>query len=551
MMLTSIALLPIVSIATLLLLPQSVDAHGHLTSPRSRNWYAAEDGGSGPGVPPIDYCPHCLNVNNGVCGYTSYNDYDNFKDSQGNPMPWTSQGSFTAGQFIEIKSYLDTHHNGHMEIRACADGSASTLACFDTPGNELTFVRDVAFDMPADPAHPERGYYYGGQGGGIKSFHMEFKLPDHISGPQVLLQWKYITANSCQPPGYAAYFGGANSQGKTLPSSFWTGSVVECTPPYPSDGTRSTTWPEQFFNCAEITVDPAVPTVSPAPTEPPTTRSPDATPAPSKSPVEVPTWGAPTGAGCCSQDLKSCITWCGSTKDSCESCNQDVVWLPNGSPPDTNCRPRHQECTVDPTVCCPGLTCNALNEYYSQCQYVATPTRAPIPTNKPAASPTLAPVPTHTPIVPQTPAPVPTKAPTTSAPVPTMAPVTRPPTDSMLFHTDSTLSTWQVFQGIDALKYTVSESPNPIYAYTASGGAAGSGNVVTESQAYGLLITGIVLASWDTHKEPGLATNTDRETVLRYFEGYYNGWKLMCQNSVVGSACQGNGSNDLICKEYV
>ena len=65
------------------------------------------------------------------------------------------------------------------------------------------------------------------------------------------IQWRYISANSCSPPGYDAYFAGANSQGVALPDSFWSPQVSECQTPYPQDGSRSNVWPEQFFNCAE------------------------------------------------------------------------------------------------------------------------------------------------------------------------------------------------------------------------------------------------------------------------------------------------------------
>ena len=50
--------------------------------------------------------------------------------------------------------------------------------------------------MPPDPAYPHRGMYAGGQGGGTKWFRHEFRLPAGVSGEKVLLQWKYITANS-------------------------------------------------------------------------------------------------------------------------------------------------------------------------------------------------------------------------------------------------------------------------------------------------------------------------------------------------------------------
>jgi hypothetical protein len=125
--------------------------------------------------------------------------------------------------------------------------------------------------------------------------------------------------------------------------------------------------------------------------------------------------------------------------------------------------------------------------------------------------------------------------------VPT-TPTNSPPTEQFtgeLFSTTESLSTWDAFMKLDSLTLKVSNDP-PLYALQAAGGAAGSGNVVTESQAYSLLITSIVLASWDTHK---MSSNTDADwnTVVVYFEGYFNGWKSMCLNSNKFSGCQSDG----------
>ena len=69
----------------------------------------------------------------------------------------------------------------------------------------------------------------------------------------------------------------------------------------------------------------------------------------------------------------------------------------------------------------------------------------------------------------------------------------------------------------------------------ASGGVAGpGGDVVSEGQAYGVLICGIALAS-------GRLNPTEYNNVLTAFEGYFNGWKKMCQNSNVGAGCQSGG----------
>lgn len=108
-----------------------------------------------------------------------------------------------------------------------------------------------------------------------------------------------------------------------------------------------------------------------------------------------------------------------------------------------------------------------------------------------------------------------------------------------LFSTTESLSTWDAFMNLDSLTLKVFNDP-PLYALQAAGGAAGSGNVVTESQAYSLFITSIVLASWDTHK---MSSNTDADwdTAVEYFEGYFNGWKSMCINSNKQSGCQSDG----------
>ena len=398
-----------------------VHGHGHMTTPRSMNYDASINGAQNTaGVPPIDYCPHCLNTNTKNCGKNQYNDYDDFKDGLGFPMPWISVAEYTAGSIIDVESYLDTHHNGHMEIFACNDGLASSEECFDEPTNALHFVEDVAYGMPADPNYPERGYYAFGQGGGVKDFHMRFKLPDHIVGAEVLLQWRYITANSCSPPGYAEYF-----NGNSLPADYWTAGVNSCVPPYPNDGSRSNVHPEQFFNCARVTVLDPQPTSSPKPTAAPVTSAPTITSYPTPGPVDGPTWGSPSGDACCSRDFKECVSYCGTTEAECNSCNSDVHWLADGLPTG-DCLAIDWDCSEK--ACCPGLTCVYFSENYSQCQYVDTPADpTPEPTLEPTPEPT--PQPTPAPIVPGStpgptpePTPEPTPQPTVRAtPAPTIA----------------------------------------------------------------------------------------------------------------------------------
>lgn len=138
-------------------------------------------------------------------------------------------------------------------------------------------------------------------------------------------------------------------------------------------------------------------------------------------------------------------------------------------------------------------------------------------------------------------------SPTSPVSPPTSAPTkASPPTTSFsgeLISTDQAMNAWEVFQGLDYITHKNPVSPPDLYNYAvvASGGAAGDGTlVVSESQAYGLLITGAVLASWDTHA--GEVSGSDRSEVLKYFEGYYSFWKNMCKTSSnKGSNCQPSG----------
>ena len=198
-------------------------------------------------------------------------------------------------------------------------------------------------------------------------------------------------------------------------------------------------------------------------------------------------------SSCCSQDFKNCIGWCGTTQENCTTCNSDtsLVWLSGGAVTD-DCTARWGDCTQDSTSCCSGLTCVYQTEHWSQCQHI-------IPT-EPTVSPTQAP----------TPVPVPTTSPTLS---PTNYPtVTATPTvPSVLFSTNQTLDVYEAFEKLQSLTYEVSSSPYTL-ALLSSGGVAGSGDVVSEGQAYGVMISGIALAS-------GRLDTTEYGNVLLAFEG--------------------------------
>ena len=104
--------------------------------------------------------------------------------------------------------------------------------------------------------------------------------------------------------------------------------------------------------------------------------------------------------------------------------------------------------------------------------------------------------------------------------------MTVPPIENSVLSTANALSTWQIYEGLDDLTNYIQSDP-PMYGLLSSGGVAGG--VVSESQGYALLVTGIVLASWETHAEG--RSDADRNEVLNAFEGYFRGWQRMCKLS--------------------
>jgi hypothetical protein len=174
----------LLSLTFYMMLMPNVESHGGLISPRSRNEVAREEGSNvaSPGVPVKEYCWHCLNRNNGICGKVDGNDYDEWLDSSGNPMPWKPEATYQRGDMITIETEITAHHWGHIELRACPNGRKSTQNCLDS--YPLEFVQDVDYAMPQDPNFPDRGYL----ADRYRSYTMKFRLPSNLVGDQVLLQ---------------------------------------------------------------------------------------------------------------------------------------------------------------------------------------------------------------------------------------------------------------------------------------------------------------------------------------------------------------------------
>jgi len=280
-----------------------VNAHGHVISPRSRNFVASQDGkwsGGTSNDPKKETCPHCLNRDSGGgCGLAGSHDYNYPKNALGEAMPLNIQENFQKGQTFDFTAILTAHHKGHFEYRACpiGYGEVATKECFET--YPLEFVKDDLYNAPKDPNYPERAYIPLSSHSTVKDsagkylYTHTYKLPDNLSGDLVLIQWRYVTANSCLPEGYDSY---------PWPAvGFHPGNLGTCGP-LPIDGNGV---PEQFWNCIEVKVSsdsaPTQPPVS-SPTLNPTNTSPSNPPVPTIAPTMPPT--SPNGNGIAGPDSK-------------------------------------------------------------------------------------------------------------------------------------------------------------------------------------------------------------------------------------------------------
>jgi hypothetical protein len=254
------------ALLALLSIPPDVHAHGYLSSPRARNWVARQEG--------REWDHQSLNrkPTSSTCGRSPSSGI-NYDITPGPRI----EATYSCGQTIDLSVTLTAHHKGHFQFKACpiSPGQAATQACFDA--RKLRFISGHGANF--DPNYPERAYIppappgtQASNGSGLWNYQYRFQLPAGVSGDLVLLQWHYITANSCLPPGYDRY---------QFPAGWHPGNLGACQS-LPLDGSVGGALPEQFWNCAEVRITnncqggptptpPTTPTTPTTPTMPTTT----------------------------------------------------------------------------------------------------------------------------------------------------------------------------------------------------------------------------------------------------------------------------------------
>jgi hypothetical protein len=231
----------IVACGTTLL--DTADAHGYLKSPRSRNYHANVEAvwwGATDNDPMPESDPQSLNRGgtSAQCGVVNGRNYDLPKNALGGLMTPTVQECYNKGSIIDVKVFLTAHHNGHFEFYACpiSWGEIPTERCFKE--HPLEFEEDVLYKAPKDSNHPVRAYIPRQSTSGLGEFHYRYKLPAELTGELVLIQWYYITANTCTDEGYDKY---------PWPTGFGVDAGVPLCPlPMTGDGSEM---PERVSRC--------------------------------------------------------------------------------------------------------------------------------------------------------------------------------------------------------------------------------------------------------------------------------------------------------------
>ena len=204
--------------------------------------------------------------------------------------------TYAPGGTIDFELDLSTNHNGYAEwwicdLDACGEADLTTK-CFGVPGacHRLDRVPHPSCEAGTDETcgaihkeYPSRWYLpcrgVGPVVGGTNG-KMRYQLPAGFTCTRCVVQWYWVTANSCTPPGMGDY----------TPPASWGGCSKNG-----QLGPCGAGWPEEFWTCADVAVGgaggggaPPPPVVAPpAPTTAPATPAPlpVMTPPPTAAPV--------------------------------------------------------------------------------------------------------------------------------------------------------------------------------------------------------------------------------------------------------------------------
>lgn len=178
--------------------------------------------------------------------------------------------TYTQGSAISVDMAIVAHHNGYIEMYVCdvaKCGGEISKKCFQQGScHKLRRTWEQSCESrndwkcaPIDPKHPSRWYLPCGKSGtpgnGVDIFghgKIKFQLPSDLVCEHCVVQWYWVGANDCNPPGLTEYF-------KSDRHPFWG----DC----PGQGEARGGWrrwenpcgghrfPEEYYTCADIRIN--------------------------------------------------------------------------------------------------------------------------------------------------------------------------------------------------------------------------------------------------------------------------------------------------------
>ncbi|GAB4821063.1 hypothetical protein N2152v2_008109 [Parachlorella kessleri] len=264
--------------------------HGYLAEPASRNYLANSD-----------YCPHCLNADgpaavagdfsaqwprgrggHGLCGDPEAQ-VPHHHEVGGVHATGKIAGTYTEGQVVQFEIVITAFHMGRFGFRICR------IQGLDTASEKAQFSEDclnqhqlVQASVSGAQNPGDLWFHLGQENRGTSCVDCTLAGTRHVSYYQLppgltcdgasakcILQWYWLTGNSCNPPGEGYPWG--------------NGNLEPC---------GQGPYPEEFWNCADILIMPrsgSTPLPSPSPSPAPLpSPSPGAdNPSPSPSPSTI------------------------------------------------------------------------------------------------------------------------------------------------------------------------------------------------------------------------------------------------------------------------
>lgn len=213
-----------------------------------------------------DYCPYCLSaggvgvVSNGKSWPSKHHGLCGDPFSQATPRNHEAGGKYWSGrptatyqkgQIVQFTTQLSAFHRGRLGFRICKIVGTS-IAAEQEQLSEDCFQQSVLkqANVPGAQAPGDPWFHLGRieTTGATTTFTASYQLPKDLvcdgQTAKCILQWYYLTGNSCNPPGE--------------PSKYSNTGLETCGAGAP--------FPEEFWNCADVRIiDEETPFLTPSP----------------------------------------------------------------------------------------------------------------------------------------------------------------------------------------------------------------------------------------------------------------------------------------------